>query len=492
VEPAPPSGPRSLSASPTAVGAGLRGVLLDDRYRLEQVRDSHDLPDQRTVTLWRADDVALDRRVAVVVAATRTKRARRALSDAAARASRVTDGRCVRVLDVGELEFEGVTCAWVASEWVDGPSLAAVLRRAPLAPDVAVDVVRQCTEALVAAARGGAHHGRLHPEEVLIASGGLARITGIETAAALADVEVSEADDVRGLGALLFACVTSRWPLPGWSGLPGPDHGDLLHPRATLASVPRAVDEVAANALGGHYSDLDAMLRALRRLPSRPIDAPPPPPAPRRSEAVRRWAWRVVPPALVAVIALLGWIVGSDLGRVPQSARTHHAALPTTTPSAAGSGRLAVVWQTPPLVTSFDPEGDGEENPDETGFAVDHDPSTSWTTDLYKHNSHLGGLKSGVGLLLDLRRPTTVRVAELALIGAGSDVELRAGNQAPHAASDLTLVASSAPAGGSVTWTLRPAVTARYWLIWFTNLPKAPGGYRGGVTDLALLGPSAG
>jgi hypothetical protein len=476
----------------SARAAALRGVLLDDRYRLEQVRDAHVTADGREVTLWLATDVPLDRRVAVVVTPTKTKRARRALVDAATRASRVGDGRCVRVLDVGELDEGGEPHAWVAAEWVDGVSLAALLRRGRLPAEVAVDVVRECAEALQAAARVGAHHGRLHPDEVLIASGGLPRITGVETTAALSSLEPTEAADVRALGALLFACVTGRWPLPGWAGLQAPEHDDRLHARSQSGDVPRAVDDVAARAMANGYADLPALVAALRQLPSRPIDAPAPPPAPARSQALRRWAWRIVPPLLVVVIAAGGGVLGSDLGRVPESARVHHATLPASTATAPGSGRLVVVWQAPPTVTSFDPEGDGEEDPDATGFAVDHDPSTSWTTDLYQHNSHFGGLKSGVGLLIDLGRPTTVRVAELALVGSGSDVELRAGNRTPRRAADLSLVESAAPTGAGVTWTLRPAVTARYWLVWFTNLPKARGGYRGGITDIALLGSTAG
>ena len=143
-------------------------------------------------------------------------------------------------------------------------------------------------------------------------------------------------------------------------------------------------------------------------------------------------------------------------------------------------------------MTSFDPEGDGQENQGATGFAVDHDASTTWTTDLYQHNSHFGGLKSGVGLLLDLGRPTSVAQADLALSTAGSDVELRAGNAVPQRASDLRLVTTTTRAPAQVSWKLPAPVSARYWLIWFTDLPKVNGGYRIGVTDIALLGTGAG
>jgi putative peptidoglycan lipid II flippase len=146
------------------------------------------------------------------------------------------------------------------------------------------------------------------------------------------------------------------------------------------------------------------------------------------------------------------------------------------------------VWHRPPTVTSFDPEGDQQENPDATSLAVDRDPTTAWTTDTYRNDPHLGGLKSGVGLLLDLGRPRQVQVADLVLSAAGADVEIRAGDQAPTQASDLPTVAQRSDARSSLRLTLSHPVTARYWLVWFTKLPPDAGGFRVGVAEVALLG----
>lgn len=473
---------------------GARGALLDDRYRLDQVRAEREIADGRRLVLWRATDTSLERRVAALLVSGRTKKSRKEVADAATRTSRVSDGRCVRVLDVGEADVDGEAVTWVVSEWVEGPTLAAVLRTAPLRPPVAVELVRQCAEALAVAADSGCSHGRLHPDEILLPPGGLPRITGVETARLLGappDQTVTY-DDVRGLGALLFASLTGRWPLRGWAGLPHPEAGDGIHPRSLVSSIPRDVDDVTARALGALYPDVPALVRAIERLPAQALDAPEPPRQPGPSVAVRRWAWRLIPPLLVLVIAGAGWVVGSDFGRVPSSARGHHAALPQDTARPSGSVALTTVWRDPPAVSSFDPEGDGQENEDAAGFAVDHDPSTTWTTDLYQHNSHFGGLKSGVGLLIDLGRPEQVRRVDVVLSAAGSDVELRAGDTRPQAASDLALVASATTAPAHQVWSLSTATTARYWLLWFTNLPRTRGGYRIGVTDLALLGPRAG
>ena len=464
------------------------GLVIDDRYRLEQVRDDSTTPEGRHVVLWRALDLALDRHVAVLLASGRTRAVRQELAQAATRAGRVVDARCVRVLDVGELAAED-RFTWIVTEWVDAPSLATVVRRHPMPVDDAVALVRQCAQALTAAAREGCTHGLLHPDRVLVPPTGLPRLTGLEIARALAEESDRPANppaaDVRGLGGLLVAALTATWPLPGYAGLPRTAPDTSL--RRRRRDVPRVLDEIASRALAGGYADPAALDRALSDVPATKPAAPSAPSP--RAVAVRRWSWRIVPPVLVALLGLAGWIVGSDLGRVPLVARTHHATLPAPSASVPGTGELRLVWSAPPLVSSFDPEGDGEENPSAVGLAVDNDPSTSWTTVTYRGNSHLGGLKPGVGLLLDLRKPTTVRVAELALTAAGSTVELRAGDQAPRTETDLPVVASSVGAGAQVRWELPRPTTARYWLVWFTNLPKAPGGgYRIGVTEVALLG----
>jgi hypothetical protein len=452
------------------------GLVIDGRYRLEQDRDDSTTPDGRQVVLWRAVDLALDRRVAVLFATGRTKAVRQELANAATRAGRVVDARCVRVLDVGELDGR---FTWIVTEWVAAPTLAAVVRRKTLPADEAVALVRQCAQALAAAAREGCTHGRLQPDRVLMPSSGLPRLTGLEIARALAGDETGGGTaDVRALGGLLVAAMSGTWPLPGYAGLPRTPPSPGLRPRALA--------DVADRALAAGYPDPAAVDRALADLPAAKPAKPSAPST--RALAARRWAWRVVPPALVAVLGTAGWVIGSDLGRVPQSARTHHPTLPAPSASVPGTGVLHLVWSAPPSISSFDPEGDGEETPNAVGLAVDNDPSTSWTTVTYRGSSHLGGLKPGVGLLLDLRHPTSVRVAELALTAAGSTVELRAGNQAPHTETDLPVVASTVKAGSQLRWELPRPTAARYWLVWFTDLPKADGGYRIGVTEVALLG----
>jgi hypothetical protein len=464
----------------------MRGVVLDDRYRLDQVRSERPLQPRGRAVLWRGFDVGLERHVAVLVIHGLTKDRRRRITATATRASQVTDARFARILDVGEGGRAPDAIVWVATEWVDGPSLAATVRGGPLSPAAATEIARQCAEALQLAERAGLRHGRLHPEQVLLPMGGVPRITGLGLAAAVHGDEPT--DDVVGLGALLFAALTGRWPLSGWTGLPVVDgRADRnTRPRMVRAGIPREVDDVAHAALTGRVSDLDGLLRLLRRLPA-PAATATDPAGRDGPTAWSTWTWRLAPPLVILAIGVFGWVLGSALGRVPTSTREPRAALPAAHASAPGTGAARLVWSRPPSITSFDPQGDGQEDPDAVDLAVDRDPTTSWNTDSYKGDPHFGGLKSGVGLLLDLHRPTSVRIAELALTRAGADVEIRAGDDPPRQATDLPLVAERSAASVRTRLTFR-ATTARYWLVWFTALPRSGSGYSVGVAELALLG----
>jgi hypothetical protein len=469
------------------------GVLVDGRYRLDQVRAQNSPRPDVNAVLWRATDTALERPVAILLVSGLDQRSHKAVAAAAAAASQVGDARFVRVLDVGRLDEQSTGrrrtgTTWIATEWVDAPSLASAVRGDPLPPVMATEIARQCAEALEAAQRAGCPHGRLHPDQVLVPAGGVPRITGLAIAAAIEDSEPT--DDVAALGGVLFAALTGRWPLPGWSGLPSVDAraASATRPRLIRAGIGRDLDETTHRMLTGAYPDAHACVRALSLLPGLPLDRPPEPAAEAGPATWRRWAWRVVPPVVVIAIGLSGWAVGSELGRVPSSARQQQAALPPAHAAAPGGGKARLVWRHAPSAVGFDPEGDGEENDDEAGLAVDRDRSTAWTTDLYHSNSHLGGLKSGVGLLLDLGKPRSVQVADLALSEAGSNVEIRAGDSAPASASDLPLVGSRDQAPGRTRVTFDHPVQARYWLLWFTNLPPDNGGFRIGVVEVALLG----
>jgi putative peptidoglycan lipid II flippase len=171
-------------------------------------------------------------------------------------------------------------------------------------------------------------------------------------------------------------------------------------------------------------------------------------------------------------------------------AENHVPSFTQPSPSGAPGASLALVWRAgaPPNIRSFDPEGDGEENADEAPLAVDGDPSTSWRTDRYKGDPRFGRLKQGVGLLLDLGHPVSVREARIAVAAPGIALQVRAADSPGAAATDYTLVGQATATGTAIT--IKPArpTTARYWLVWVTKLAPDGGGYRANIAEIALLG----
>ncbi|MGH3321131.1 MAG: hypothetical protein ACRDN9_13320 [Streptosporangiaceae bacterium] len=134
---------------------------------------------------------------------------------------------------------------------------------------------------------------------------------------------------------------------------------------------------------------------------------------------------------------------------------------------------------------AYDPLGDGQEYDGLAPLAIDGDPGTAWRTERYD-TSTLGNLKEGVGLMLDLGRPRSVRKVQLTLISGGGSVVLRAGDE--DSLDALSAVKTVKDAPRSLTVRLQKGRSARYWLVWFTELPPGDGGYRGGVAEIVLSG----
>lgn len=141
-------------------------------------------------------------------------------------------------------------------------------------------------------------------------------------------------------------------------------------------------------------------------------------------------------------------------------------------------------------VTDFDPQGNPpEENPDMVRLAHDGDPKTAWETSTYYNDPHLGGLKSGVGLLVDLGKRAAVGEVDLTLQGKPTSLQLLAApdaKAAPSSTDGLPAVATAKDAGTRVDLVLKKPVTTRWLVVWLTSLPAAPGGYQGKVAEISV------
>ena len=204
----------------------------------------------------------------------------------------------------------------------------------------------------------------------------------------------------------------------------------------------------------------------------------------------RNWL-RLAMLVAVALVLLVAVAIAFNLGRgkTPLGAEPGDHDEPTTSTSPSVS--------TPePSPTPFvglraddlDPQGDGEENPDDVGNAVDGDPATSWATLTYKQQLGPSGLKRGVGLVVDLGQSRAVRRVDLALAGQPTRLAVYLTDTVPDNPEELTPVAELDAAPATTSVDLAQAPTGRYLTIWLTALPSVGGGFKGGIVDLVVAG----
>lgn len=194
-----------------------------------------------------------------------------------------------------------------------------------------------------------------------------------------------------------------------------------------------------------------------------PASAAPAPPsaAPAPASAVPARGRRLLVPALVAALAVLAVVAG----------------VATFGGRGIGGSSQAASVKLASTVTSFDPSGG-------SGFRRD---GAAWRTQTYV-SPDFGGLKDGVGLLLDLGAPRTVTRVTFDVVGGPMAAELRAGDSSSGSATGFQRVAADPSASGSTTLSVKGGGEHRYWLIWVTKLGAADGGYRAVIQAPTALG----
>ncbi len=185
---------------------------------------------------------------------------------------------------------------------------------------------------------------------------------------------------------------------------------------------------------------------------------------------------------LVAVVVVYNLNRGrTPLGAVPDPTPSASASSPAPSPTPAPLSQL--------VATDLDPQGDGgEENPAEAPLSVDGDPATSWSTSRYFQQLGPAGLKTGVGLVVDLGADTAVSTVDLSLVGAPTSLTLYTSDSLPTDVTGLDAVAEAGDAGTKATLELEQPVTTRYLVVWLTSLPAVSGGFRGAVAEIGVLG----
>jgi len=221
---------------------------------------------------------------------------------------------------------------------------------------------------------------------------------------------------------------------------------------------------------------------------TRPVRVPPrsagPPRPPSRAAAPTPGGAslaRVVIWFLAFAVGAVGGYLGYRAIEDGSSSRPHAAA------PAARAAPLPIE-----TVRDYDPEGTGtkRENPQSVDAVKDGNEATVWSTEQYRQRD-VGGLKAGVGLVLDLGTPKQLDSVQVDTREAGWDAQIYAGNSVPDSIQAWgPAVASGTDLGRQATLGLTTPARASQVLLWITNLPPTGPPYQLEVAEVRVLGTS--
>jgi hypothetical protein len=171
----------------------------------------------------------------------------------------------------------------------------------------------------------------------------------------------------------------------------------------------------------------------------------------------------------------------------PSPRRTVIVTAPPVTVLASPSPEAAPTAAEPIAIlsaTGFDPEGDQSEKNSQAAKVYDGDLSTTWTSEGYG-TADFGGLKKGVGVLLDLGQPTSVRQVTIDL-GSGP-VDLTVYSATSPSLDGAAVIGSANAASGRVK--IKPTAAkprGQYVIVWFTSLVPDGDQFRASIAEIAL------
>ena len=487
-------------------------VTLADRYVLEA-----EIARGGMGTVWRARDEVLARPVAVKLLdpfLSRDEAFLERFRREALAAARLSHPNIVAIYDTGsESGSDGEELHYIVMELCAGGALADVLKReGAVEPRRVAWIGRATCDALDYAHRHHIVHRDVKPANILLTGDGTLKVGdfGIAKAAfAAGDLtttgsvlgtvtylspEQANGDDpdhrsdIYALGIVLYELLTGRPPFVAETHLATA----MMHigeepppPRSLRAGIPRPLEDVILRALekdpDRRWQSAAAMESALQDAAGAGADtvvlapAPAARPAPDRPATAADTRWVLPVLAVIAVAVALAFALPAVLenGTPENGSRPNNR---TGADGEDGSSQIEVQE-----VTDLDPHGDGSEHPERAPAAADGDPGSEWTTETYDDSFDLLG-KAGVGLLFDLGEETEVTGVRVA--GDPGTFELRAGNEEGPDETALEVFDE----GDGATELSFDATSARYWLVWITDLPGGGGG-RATISEVTFHGP---
>ncbi|HYY00432.1 MAG TPA: protein kinase family protein, partial [Mycobacterium sp.] len=464
---------------------------------------------------WQALDTALNRQVALTFvdpdAALPDEQLREILARTM-RLSRIDKIGIARILDVVHTGSGGL----VVTEWVRGGSLQEVADTSPSAAGAS-----RAMQTLAAAAEAAHHAGVAlsidHPSRVRVSIEG-----DVVLAFPATMPDISPDDDIRGIGAALYALLVNRWPLPesgspsGMAQAPRDSAGQPLEPSAIDADIPFQISAAAAHSLqrDGGIRSAATLLNLLQQATVvadrtellAPISDDPPPPAPprparartpeideaharaRRRRALTIWVSAGAAVLLVALLVLAS-VITRMFGDVGGLDKDQLGLNGPSTSSTAGAAAGSIVK--PVKAAVFSPGGEAD-NPGQAGQAIDGNPATSWDTDTYHDAVPFPGFKSGIGLLLQLPQPTVVGAVNVDVPSTGTKIQIRSSATAtPSRLEDttaLTQPVSVHPGHNSIP--VNASSPTSYVLVWIPTMGTTNGASRTGLSEVTVQAKS--
>ncbi|GFG73778.1 murein biosynthesis integral membrane protein MurJ [Mycobacterium botniense] len=464
---------------------------------------------------WQALDTALDRQVALTFVdpdGALPDEERQEILSRTLRLSRIHTPGIARVLDVVRTGAGGL----VVAEWVRGGSLQEVADTAP-SPVGAVRAMQSLAAAADAAHRLGVALSLDHPSRVRVSIDG-----DVVLAYPATMPDANPQDDIRGIGATLYALLVNRWPLPESgvrSGLAPAERdatGQPLDPCVIDPDIPFQISAIAVRSVqqDGGIRSASTLLNLLQQAAvvadrtevlgpiNDPVSLPDPfyhaAPVDEEVRARRRRNLLIGIGAALAIIAVALLVLASVLSRIfgDVGGGLDKARLGLNTPSttaSASASRSAPAGSIvkPVRATVFSPGGDPD-NPSQAGLAIDGDPATVWATDTYNDAVPFPGFKSGVGLLLQLPQPTVVGAVAIDISSTGTVVQIRSSATAtPVKLDDTTPLTPPVPLHpGHNDIPVKTSAPTSNLLVWISTLGNTGGKSRADVSEVTVRAAS--
>ncbi len=363
-----------------------------------------------------------------------------------------------------------------------------------------------------------------------------------------------EAADVTALASLLYAMLCAHWPGGAAWGLPAAPMvgGNLVSPHRLHASVPPKLDAICTAVLADRATTGDARISTASQLVAGLTSVlGGADPSLKLEERIRSEGWNSTPGGSVPVSAMVAATAPSQHRKLQDPVRTGDAtqefdAFSDEEPEGPSENeptrRRPLLWIIVALVIAalvvtwiavganrsgdeqagsetstsgsnqqgtgdglsiisgvdFDPEADGgnaEENPSQVKNAFDGDPATGWSTVQYHNRPKLGGLKPGVGIVLDLGEAHDISSVNVQFAEPGTTVELRVPtedevDEAPMTTqAEWKVVASQDEADATVTLTPPEPTNSRFLLVYVTELPEITNArYQSEIVEVVVNG----